>query len=134
MTNWLRLPEEFDYVVEPDVFHDLFGHLPLLFNPWFADYMQAYGLGGLKASRLEACEFLARSYWYTVEFGLIQTPAGLRAYGAGILSSTGELPHSLNDPRAQRLPFNLERVMRTQYIIDSFQKNVLRDQRLSNVV
>ncbi|MES2888542.1 MAG: phenylalanine 4-monooxygenase [Pseudomonadota bacterium] len=122
VTNWLRLPEEFDYVVEPDVFHDLFGHVPLLFNPWFADYMQAYGLGGLKASRLEACEFLARLYWYTVEFGLIQTPAGLRAYGAGLLSSAGELPYSLNDVTAHRFPFDLERIMRTKYTIDSFQK------------
>jgi phenylalanine-4-hydroxylase len=91
VTGWLRKPEEFDYVVEPDVFHDLFGHVPLLFNPMFADYMQAYGAGGLKATRLQACEYLARLYWYTVEFGLITTPAGLRAYGAGILSSGGEL-------------------------------------------
>ena len=99
-TGWLRKPEEFDYVVEPDVFHDLFGHVPLLFNPMFADYMQAYGAGGLKASRLESCEYLARLYWYTVEFGLIATPAGLRAYGAGILSSAGELRHSVTERRA----------------------------------
>ena len=122
VTHWLRQPEEVDYVVEPDVFHDLFGHVPLLFNPWFADYMQAYGAGGLKASRLEACEFLARLYWYTVEFGLIQTSQGLRAYGAGLLSSVGELPYSLNAPQAQRHPFSLERTMRTQYTIDSYQK------------
>ena len=76
VTDWIRKPEEFDYVVEPDVFHDLFGHVPLLFNPVFADYMQAYGAGGLKASRLDACELLARLYWYTVEFGLIATPQG----------------------------------------------------------
>ena len=76
VTDWIRKPEEFDYVVEPDVFHDLFGHVPLLFDPIFADYMQAYGAGGLKASRLDACELLARLYWYTVEFGLIDTPAG----------------------------------------------------------
>ena len=87
-------------MVEPDVFHDLFGHVPLLFNPVFADYMQAYGEGGLKASRLDACELLARLYWYTVEFGLIDTPQGLRAYGAGILSSAGELRHSVRSPRA----------------------------------
>ena len=71
VTGWLRSPDGFDYVVEPDVFHDLFGHVPLLFNPMFADYMQAYGAGGLKASRLQSCEYLARLYWYTVEFGLI---------------------------------------------------------------
>jgi phenylalanine-4-hydroxylase len=121
VTNWIRQPEEFDYVVEPDVFHDLFGHVPLLFDPVFADYMQAYGEGGLKASRLEACERLARLYWYTVEFGLIATPAGLRAYGAGILSSAGELRHSVESPEPQRLGFDLERIMRTRYRIDSFQ-------------
>jgi phenylalanine-4-hydroxylase len=121
VTGWIRKPEEFDYVVEPDVFHDLFGHVPLLFNPMFADYMQAYGAGGLKASRLEACEYLARLYWYTVEFGLINTPAGLRAYGAGILSSAGELRHSITSPVPQRLPFDLERIMRTRYRIDDYQ-------------
>ena len=121
MTSWIRKPEEFDYIVEPDVFHDLFGHVPLLFNPMFADYMQAYGAGGLKASRLESCEYLARLYWYTVEFGLIKTPAGLRAYGAGILSSAGELRHSVQSTEPQRIGFDLERMMRTRYKIDSYQ-------------
>jgi phenylalanine-4-hydroxylase len=121
VTGWIRRPEEFDYVVEPDVFHDLFGHVPLLFDPLFADYMQAYGVGGLKASRLQACENLARLYWYTVEFGLISTPAGLRAYGAGILSSAGELRHSVTSAAPQRIGFDLERIMRTRYTIDSFQ-------------
>ena len=121
VTNWIRRPEEFDYVVEPDVFHDLFGHVPLLFNPVFADYMQAYGAGGLKASRQGACELLSRLYWYTVEFGLIATPAGLRAYGAGILSSAGELRHSIRNPEPQRIAFNLQRIMRTRYRIDSYQ-------------
>ena len=121
VTGWIRKPEEFDYVVEPDVFHDLFGHVPLLFNPMFADYMQAYGAGGLKASRLASCEYLARLYWYTVEFGLISTPAGLRAYGAGILSSAGELRHSITGAAPQRLGFELERIMRTRYRIDDYQ-------------
>jgi phenylalanine-4-hydroxylase len=121
VTGWLRSPGEFDYVVEPDVFHDLFGHVPLLFNPMFADYMQAYGAGGLKASRLQACEYLARLYWYTVEFGLIDTPTGLRAYGAGILSSAGELRHSVTSPEPQRLGFDMTRIMRTRYKIDSYQ-------------
>lgn len=121
VTGWIRKPEEFDYVVEPDVFHDLFGHVPLLFNPVFADYMQAYGAGGLKASRLQACEYLARLYWYTVEFGLIATPQGLRAYGAGILSSAGELRHSVQSPEPQRLGFDVERIMRTRYRIDTYQ-------------
>jgi phenylalanine-4-hydroxylase len=83
--------------------------------------MQAYGAGGLKASRLQACEYLARLYWYTVEFGLIATPAGLRAYGAGILSSAGELRHSVTSTEPQRLGFDLERIMRTRYRIDSYQ-------------
>ncbi len=121
VTGWIRKPEEFDYVVEPDVFHDLFGHVPLLFNPMFADYMQAYGVGGLKASRLGSCEHLARLYWYTVEFGLINTTVGLRAYGAGILSSAGELRHGVMSPEPQRLRFDLERIMRTRYKIDSYQ-------------
>jgi phenylalanine-4-hydroxylase len=123
VTHWIRRPEEFEYVVEPDVFHDLFGHVPLLFNPMFADYMQAYGLGGIKADQLAACKYLARLYWYTVEFGLIATPAGLRAYGAGILSSSGELRHSVKAADPQRLPFSLKRIMRTNYKIDSYQSN-----------
>ncbi len=123
VTDWIRRPDEFDYVVEPDVFHDLFGHVPLLFNPVFADYMQAYGAGGLKASRLDACELLARLYWYTVEFGLIDTADGLRAYGAGILSSAGELHYSVADPAPARIGFDLRRLMRTRYKIDSYQAN-----------
>jgi phenylalanine-4-hydroxylase len=121
VTTWMRRPEEFDYIVEPDVFHDLFGHVPLLFDPVFADYMQAYGAGGLKATRLGACELLARLYWYTVEFGLIDTPEGLRAYGAGILSSAGELRYAVTDPAPNRIAFDLERLMRTLYRIDSYQ-------------
>ena len=121
VTDWIRQPEEFDYVVEPDIFHDLFGHVPLLFDPTFADYMQAYGAGGLKASRLDACELLARLYWYTVEFGLIATPRGLRAYGAGILSSAGELRHSVTNPAAERVGFDLQRLMRSRYKIDTYQ-------------
>jgi len=121
VTDWIRKPEEFDYVVEPDVFHDLFGHVPLLFDRTFADYMQAYGAGGLKASRLDACELLARLYWYTVEFGLIATPKGLRAYGAGILSSAGELRYSITHPEPQRVAFDLQRLMRSRYRIDTYQ-------------
>jgi phenylalanine-4-hydroxylase len=121
VTDWIRKPEEFDYVVEPDVFHDLFGHVPLLFNPVFADYMQAYGAGGMKAGRLDAAELLARLYWYTVEFGLIATPQGLRAYGAGILSSAGELRHSVTSPQAERVAFDLQRLMRSRYKIDTYQ-------------
>ena len=121
VTAWLRNPEEFDYVVEPDIFHDFFGHVPLLFNPVFADYMQAYGQGGLKAASQDACEFLARLYWYTVEFGLIRSDQGLRIYGAGILSSATETRYSLYNPTPNRVAFDLERIMRSQYTIDSFQ-------------
>ncbi|WP_254425664.1 phenylalanine 4-monooxygenase [Polaromonas sp. A23] len=122
VTDWIRKPEEFDYIVEPDVFHDLFGHVPLLFNPIFADHMQEYGKGGLKAHGLGACEQLSRLYWYTIEFGLIRQKDGLRAYGAGILSSSGELQYSVQSPEPQRLPLDIERVMRTRYKIDSYQQ------------
>ena len=122
VTDWIRTPDEFDYIVEPDIFHDLFGHVPLLFNPVFADYVQRYGQGGLKAEQLGACEMLARLYWYTIEFGLIREPAGLRAYGAGILSSSGELAYAVQNPTPQRLPLGLERTMRTRYKIDSYQE------------
>ena len=122
VTDWIRTPEEFDYIVEPDVFHDLFGHVPLLFNPIFADHMQAYGKGGLKAHGLNACELLSRLYWYTIEFGLIRQKDGLRAYGAGILSSPGELQHAVSSDHPQRLALDIERVMRTRYKIDSYQQ------------
>ena len=122
VTDWIRTPAEFDFIVEPDIFHDLFGHVPLLFNPVFANHMQAYGAGGLKAHKLGACEQLSRLYWYTIEFGLIQQTDGLRAYGAGILSSSGELAHAVKSRDPQRLALNLLRTMRTRYAIDSFQK------------
>ncbi|MDP3250946.1 MAG: phenylalanine 4-monooxygenase [Hydrogenophaga sp.] len=121
VTDWIRTPEEFDYIVEPDVFHDLFGHVPLLFNPVFADYVQRYGAGGLKAHDLGAGELLSRLYWYTIEFGLIRQPDGLRAYGAGILSSSSELKHSVTSPHPQRVKLDLLRCMRTRYKIDDFQ-------------
>jgi len=131
VTVWLREPHEFDYIVEPDVFHDFFGHVPLLFNPVFADHLQEYGKGGLKALRLDGLTYLARLYWYTIEFGLIESPQGLRIYGAGILSSGGEVEYCLNSPQPRRIPFNVERVMRTQYKIDSYQEPyfVIRDFR-----
>ncbi len=122
VTDWIRTPEEFDYIVEPDIFHDLFGHVPLLFNPVFADHMQAYGAGGLKAHSLSACEQLSRLYWYTIEFGLIRQANGLRAYGAGILSSSGELVHAVRSPEPQRIMLDLLRTMRTRYKIDSYQQ------------
>ena len=124
VTWWIRRPEQIDYIAEPDLFHDLFGHVPLLMNPLFADYMQAYGRGGVKAHGIgpEALANLTRLYWYTVEFGLINTPQGLRIYGAGIVSSKGESLYSLESPAPNRLGFDLERIMRTRYRIDTFQK------------
>jgi phenylalanine-4-hydroxylase len=122
VTDWIRTPAEFDYVVEPDIFHDLFGHVPMLFNPFIADYVQAYGLGALKADQLGACELLSRLYWYTIEFGLVKQRDGLRAYGAGILSSPGELPNSVTSSQPQRIGLDLQRCMRTRYKIDTFQQ------------
>jgi phenylalanine-4-hydroxylase len=129
VTVWLRDPAEFDYIVEPDIFHDFFGHVPMLFNPVFANYMQAYGQGGIKAHALGAIEMLARLYWYTVEFGLIDTPKGLRTYGAGILSSGGEIGYCLESPDPNRIGFDLLRIMRTHYKIDTYQETyfVIRD-------
>ena len=120
-TNWIRAPEQMDYLQEPDVFHDLLGHVPLLIHPVFADYLAAYGRGGLKAARLGTLKHLARLYWYTVEFGLIRREEGLRIYGAGILSSHSESIHCLENPAPRRLAFDLMRIMRTDYRIDRFQ-------------
>ncbi|HEY8068932.1 MAG TPA: phenylalanine 4-monooxygenase [Burkholderiales bacterium] len=123
VTVWLRTPEEFDYIVEPDVFHDFFGHVPLLFDPVYADHLHEYGKGGLKAMRLDAVKMLSRLYWYTIEFGLVKTPAGIRAYGAGLISSGGELAYCVDDPAPKRLDFNLEQALRTEYLIDRYQSS-----------
>src|SRR6185503_14513271 len=121
-TCFIRSRDQLDYLQEPDVFHDICGHVPMLMNPVFGDYMQAYGEGGLKARRLGHLEQLARLYWYTVEFGLIAGSEGLRIYGSGILSSAGESVYCLEDPHPNRLGFDLRRVMRTQYHIDRYQE------------
>ncbi len=121
VTVWLRKPEEFDYIIEPDVFHDFFGHVPLLFDWVYADHLHEYGKGGLKAMRLDTVKMLARLYWYTIEFGLIKTPAGVRAYGAGLISSGGELAYCVEDTAPKRLDFDLERALRTDYLIDRYQ-------------
>jgi phenylalanine-4-hydroxylase len=120
--QFIRRPDQLDYLQEPDIFHDVFGHVPMLTDPTFADYMQAYGQGGLRALGLGQLHNLARLYWYTVEFGLLETPAGLRIYGAGIVSSHAESIFALDDPSPNRLGFDLERVMRTPYRIDDFQQ------------
>lgn len=150
VTWWIRRPDQLDYLSEPDLFHDLFGHVPLLMNPVFADYMAAYGRGGVKAHGIaerareaattvidgvahvdeakalslgsDALSNLTRLYWYTVEFGLIRQPDGLRIYGSGIVSSKGESIYSLESAAPNRIGFDLERIMRTRYRIDTFQK------------
>ena len=127
--QFIRKPHELDYLEEPDVFHDVFGHVPMLMNPALADFIQAYGEGGMRAKALGVLDRLARVYWYTVEFGLVQEDGALRIYGAGIASSSTESVFSLDDPSPNRIRFELERVMRTHYRIDDFQESyfVLRD-------
>ncbi len=121
--NFIRRADQLDYLQEPDVFHDVFGHVPMLADPVFADYMQAYGRGGLRSLKFGALDKLARLYWYTVEFGLVREHGALRIYGAGIVSSYGESVFALDDPSPDRIVFDLERVMRTRYRIDDFQQN-----------
>lgn len=119
---FIRPEEEFDYLEEPDIFHDIFGHVPLLADPIFADFMEAYGKGGNRALQLGQLNNLASLYWYTVEFGLIKSEDGLRIYGAGILSSPQESVFSLESESPNRIALDLHRVMRTKYIIDDFQQ------------
>ena len=120
--QFIRKPHELDYLEEPDVFHDVFGHVPMLMNPAIADYIQAYGVGGLRARELAVLDKLARVYWYTVEFGLVRQHGGLRIYGSGIASSRTETLFALDDTSPTRMAFDLERVMRTRYRIDDFQE------------
>lgn len=120
--RFIRGRDQMDYLEEPDVFHDIFGHVPLLAQPVFADYMQAYGQGGLRALKHDCLKNLARLYWYTVEFGLMKTDDGMRIYGAGIVSSRTESVFAVDDPSPNRLHFDLERVMHTDYRIDDFQQ------------
>ncbi len=119
VTVWIRKREELDYLVEPDLFHDFFGHVPLLTDPVFADYMQEYGRRGVEAG--PDVHLLARLYWFTVEFGLIRTPQGLKAYGAGILSSAAEVKHAIEGDGVQRVPFDPAKAMQSPYEIDKLQ-------------
>lgn len=120
--RFIRRPHQIDYLEEPDVFHDVFGHVPLLANPVFADYMQAFGEGGLRAAKLGRIAQLSRLYWYTVEFGLIRNGSALSIYGAGIVSSFGESGFALDSASPNRIGFDLARIMRTHYRIDDFQQ------------
>lgn len=121
--NFIRRPDQLDYIQEPDVFHDVFGHVPMLADPVFADYLEAYGRGGQRALELGALKQLGRLYWYTVEFGLIDDGHGLRIYGSGIVSSAAETRFALESDSPHRIGFDLKRVMRTDYRIDDFQQN-----------
>jgi phenylalanine-4-hydroxylase len=121
VTVWLREESEFDYIVEPDIFHDFFGHVPMLFTPIYADHLEAYGHGALKAKRLGGLDWLARLYWYTIEFGLIRENGKILAYGAGVLSSPKELIYALESDKPTRLPFDVMTSMRTKFLIDDVQ-------------
>lgn len=119
--TFIRTPEQLDYLEEPDIFHDVFGHVPLLSQPSYGDYMQAYGRAGLLALQHKGIKFLARLNWYTIEFGLMKSSDGYKAYGAGIMSSFGEAKYVLSDPSPHFLQFDLDRVLRTGYYIDDLQ-------------
>lgn len=121
-TCFIRKPDQLDYLEEPDIFHDVFGHVPLLVNPIFADFMQEFGVKGLEVIEHGMLQFAATLYWFTVEFGLIKNDNGLRIYGAGITSSKGESIYALNSKKPARIKFNARRIMKTKYHVDSFQK------------
>jgi phenylalanine-4-hydroxylase len=132
--QFIRRPEQLDYIEEPDVFHDVFGHVPMLTHPVLADFLQAYGEGGLRAQRLGALDQLSRVYWFTVEFGLVAQDGAPRIYGAGIVSSFAETRFSLEESSPNRLKFNLPRVMRTRYRIDDFQETYFVLDRLDDLL
>jgi phenylalanine-4-hydroxylase len=132
--NFIRKPKQLDYLEEPDVFHDVFGHAPMLMHPALADYMQAYGEGGLKAKRLGVLHQLARVYWHTVEFGLVRQDGGLRIYGAGIASSATESVFALDSGSPNRVQFALQRILRTRYRIDDFQQTYFVLDRLDDLL
>ncbi|WP_375509202.1 phenylalanine 4-monooxygenase, partial [uncultured Caballeronia sp.] len=120
--NFIRDRSQLDYLEEPDVFHDVFGHVPMLMNPVFADYVQAYGIAAQRAREVGALDKLASMYWFTVEFGLVRQADGLKIYGAGIASSYTESLFALDDDSPNRIKFDLMRVMRTTKRIDDFQE------------
>ena len=121
-STWLRKMEQLDYLEEPDMFHDTFGHIPLLTNHDFCEFLKGLSRIALRFIDSElGVEMIARLYWYTVEFGLINDPQGLRIYGAGILSSSGESVYSLSE-QPQKVPFNVEEIVNTPYIRDKYQE------------
>jgi phenylalanine-4-hydroxylase len=134
VTRWLREEHELDYLVEPDVFHDFFGHVPMLLDPRIADFLELYGRAGERAMAMGALDMLARLYWYTIEFGLVRHDGELKVFGAGIVSSAGETVYSVRDPEVLRLPFDPLRIMRTAYSIDSFQQNYFVLENLDQLI
>ena len=132
--NFIRKPDQLDYLEEPDVFHDVFGHVPMLAQPEIADFMQALGHVGLESLDHGALDRLARLYWYTVEFGLTREDGDLKIYGAGILSSFGEAHYSLESDMPKRFGFDLKRVLRTRYRTDAFQQNYFVIDRFQDIL
>lgn len=123
VTNWLRRIDELDYIVEPDMFHDFFGHVPILSQPTFADFMQTYGQTALDVIDSGGGEMITRLYWYTAEFGLIREEGQpLKAFGAGLMSSYSELQFAVEGNEANHVPMDIETIMRTGYEIDKFQR------------
>lgn len=120
--SFIRTPEELDYLMEPDIFHEIFGHTPMLAHPAFAAFTQKVGALGLKAGKADRA-MLARLYWFTTEFGLIRTDEGLRIFGAGILSSKSETIYAMESDKPNRRAFNLMTVLRTTYRYDEKQLN-----------
>lgn len=118
--SFIRSQREMDYLQEPDIFHEILGHAPLLTNPDYADFVQAYGAAGSRSSTREQV-WLARLFWFTIEFGLLQTDAGIKALGAGIVSSRSELPYALEDPAVKRRAFDEIDILLTPYRIDILQ-------------
>ena len=121
VANFLRQGPSFEYSDEPDMFHDVYGHMPMFIDPTFGEFMSAYGRAGIRAERLGMSDWLGRLYLHTVEFGLIRQGDGLRAYGAGLMSSYAETVHALTSDNPRRLEFDLPRLMRTQWPFDEFQ-------------
>lgn len=132
--NFIRRPDQLDYLEEPDLFHDVFGHVPMLAHPPIADFMQELGVRGLEALDVGQLHRIARLYWYTVEFGLAREDGELRIYGAGILSSFGESRYSLESAKPHRLAFDLNRVLRTRYRADAFQQSYFVVDRLEDAL
>jgi phenylalanine-4-hydroxylase len=117
----IRPKSSLDYLPQPDIFHDIFGHVPLHADPIFADFLQTYGKAALTTSDDEHTERLARLFWFTVEFGLIREEGELKCYGSGLISSPGESVHSLTSKEVDRRPFELDRVCDTAFEIDHYQ-------------